>query len=222
MQVLKVKADFSYEVTENIVNAARETGRALVRQNVDVDGELDDDEKAAIDELYEGQPANLKEAYLTNLKKQKGVHYTQLLTADEIGVNIVVPTDAAALATWDYFTPNKVLFDAVPKRGLCTVFSEDIASLLAETSFGKGIDEKGQPVAITGIQAVGSDGQVERVYYTRYRVVSGWSLPKDYEKTMHQALVNGLLRDISNGDAIVGATQKENDAYLRMVKTLSE
>lgn len=223
MQVLKVKARFSYEVTENIVNVARETGRALVRQNVDVDGELTPDELTEIDELYKDEPESAKEAYKTNLKKQKGTHYTQLLTADEIGVNIPVPTDAAALAQWDYFTPNKALFDALPtKKGLCSVFSEDIATLLADTPFAKGIDEKGQPVAITGVQAVGADGTIERVYYTRYRVVSGWSLPQDYDKTMHQALVNGLLRDISNGDAIVGATKKEKDAYLRQLQKLSE
>lgn len=218
MRTENVVAVFSYEITENILRASTE--RALVRQNVDVEGRLTSDEQEAINSLF--SDANEKAAYVANLKRQKGEHFTQLLSASDLGVEIALPiqpneSDAADIAakTLAYSQAVTSATANVPKKGLATIVSMTIVELLEGTPFAFGKAENGTPVSITGVR----DGDTGRSYTSRYRVLSGWRANEpEIIETTRIALVNGLLRDIADGSARIGANDKEEAAYLRTLE----
>ena len=210
----RLKARVSYEVTENIL-AASTAERPLIRENVDVDGSLSDEELRDLRDLYTDNNVLDEVAFnkqCENTKKQKGEHYTQLLSASDLGVTVSVPDVAEPDALAKYAANVKAATDTLPKRASKTLFSSSITELLSGTQYAFGYDEKGQPVRITGVHTD------EREYTTRYRVLSGYvDTPENVQK-MQSALVNGLLSDIADGSCIIGRNATEEAAYIRFLE----
>lgn len=214
----RLKARLSYEVSENIL-AASTAERPLIRENVDIDGIISPEEDADLRELYTENGVLDAASYnkvCENTRRQKGEHYTQLLSADDLGISIAMPDLTAANALELYAANVKTATDALPRKALKTLFSASITELLAGTQYSHGIDEKGQPVAITGVHTD------EREYTTRYRVLSGYVDTAENMQKMRSALVNGLLSDIADGSAIIGRNATEEKAYVRYLELLAK
>ena len=193
----------SFEVTENVLNAARTSKRPLVRVNLAFGGAISDEERT----LLQGLPTDEQAAIIADLQRLKSSRYTQLVTLDDVGVPYT-PAPAGDASAWVYYTPTVAAALAEKKHYVCTVYTASIPELLAGTPMEFGVSETGAPVQITGVK----DGETGRVYATHSRVYFG--LHAD-EQTALQTLRNGLLRDISEGDSKLGANDAESAAFAR-------
>lgn len=193
----------SFEVTDNVLNAARTSKRPLVRVNLSFGGAVSDEEKA----LLNGLPAEEQAAIVADLQRLKATRYTQLVTLDDVGVPYT-PAPAGDASLWEYYTPAVAAVLAAKKHYICTAYTASIPELLEGTPMAYGVGKDGQPVQITGVK----DAETGRIYATHSRVYFG--LHSD-EATALQTLRNGLIRDISEGDSILGANDTETEAFAR-------
>jgi len=201
-----------YEVSEAILDAARNSGRPLIRLTLRVGDEVSEEEKAAIMSapLSDAEKTTL----LADLARLKGQPISQLVTLDDLGITAYTkaPTEPTQLASWNYFDAGvQAILASKPKIMLVTVFFVSIPDLLVGAAYAEGVTEDGKPVKVTGVE----NADTGRVYSTLNRVYFGFN--SDYT-TAYQTIKNGLLRDVADGTITLGANDAEKQAVIRKLQ----